>query len=82
MVEPIQDDFHRKFLAPLVVGMTTLTWTEALLEAITHGGMHSPDALADIYLTLMSGYVAGIEVQKWTQVPPMIPGWNVPSVQA
>lgn len=80
MVEAISDDLHQKYIAPLVVGMTTLTWAEAFLEAITRGGMRSPDALGEAYLTLMGGYVVGIEIQKWKQATPANPA-NDPWVE-
>src|SRR5438067_2400887 len=80
MAEPVQDDLHQKYLAPLVVGLTTLTWAEAFLEAVTRGGMRSPDALGDAYLTVMGGYVVGIEIQKWKQATPADPA-NDPWVE-
>ncbi len=73
MDQPLPDDLHSKFLSPLIFGLTTLTFGEALLEVLTRGGMSSPDPLQEIYLTLMGGYMAGIEVQKWTQKYPADP---------
>src|SRR6266571_4496627 len=67
------DGFHQRFLAPMVVGMTTLTLGEAVMEAITRGTLKSPDTLSDMYLMLMGGYMTGIEVQKWTQKDPADP---------
>src|SRR5262245_16121337 len=73
---PSRDDLHNRFLSPLIIGMTALGLGEALLEAVTRGAMRSPDALQEMYLTLMGGYVAGIEVQKWTQKDPWDPSYD------
>ena len=69
-----QNDLHQKFLNPLVLGTTLIIWLEALLQAATLGAMRPPEAWADLYLVVMSGYVVGIEVQKWKQATPADPG--------
>jgi len=77
-----QNDLHDKFMNPLVLGTTLIAWLEALLEAATLGGMHAPELWTNLYLTVMSGYVVGVEVQKWKQATPADPACDPMSERA
>ncbi len=67
MSNPLADPIHKTVIAPIVVGLSTLLWGEALLEVLTRGGMHSPDNLNELYLSVISGYATAGEAQKWLQ---------------
>src|SRR5258706_1915710 len=67
------DRINRSILAPLVLAMSALAWGEALIEALSRGAIHPRDPLTDLYLTLLGGYIGGIEVRKWVQKEPPNP---------
>jgi hypothetical protein len=69
---PVQKDYNH-ILMPVVTGFTTLLLGRTILELATHGGVHSPDPMADAYLLVMGAYAGAGEVEKWTHAAPWDP---------